>query len=266
MTGARRYLGLTWFLCGVGLRRLVSYRTDFLLGAFGFLIRIGVQALLIGVIFTLVPALDGWNRDQMLFLFGFALLPRGLDRLFTDWLWFVGGRLVQTGEFDWYLIRPLNPLYAVLSERFLWPDAFGELLVGLALVGYSGHRLGMDPLSVDALVVAPLCVLCGALIYAAVKLFCASLAFWMVVSYPTMHAANQLSEFASFPVSLYPAGFGWVLTWVLPFAFTASVPASYLVFGGASRLWWLPVVTAAAVAVALTTWTRGLARYESTGN
>jgi ABC-2 type transport system permease protein len=264
--GLLRYAGLTWFLCRVSLRRLVTYRADFLLGAAGFVVRIGVQCLLIGVVFSWVPTLDGWTRDQVLFLFGFALLPRGLDRLFTDWLWFIAGRLVYTGEFDRYLVRPLPPLYSIMAERFLWPDGVAELVVGLSLVGYAGHQLGVPLWSIDALVVAPLCVLCGALIYASVKLLGASLAFWLVISHPAMHAANQVSEFASFPVGLYPGPFQWVLTWVLPFAFTAAVPVSYLFTGEPGHLVWLPLVTAGAVAVALATWTRGLARYQSTGN
>lgn len=266
LRGLLYYAGLTWFLCRVSLRRLVTYRADFLLGAIGFVVRTGVQCLLIGIVFGRVPTLDGWTRDEVLFLFGFALLPRGLDRLFTDWLWFVAGRLVYTGEFDRYLVRPLRPLYSIVAERFLWPDGAAELIVGLSLVGYAGHRLDVPLWSAGTLVVAPLCVLCGALIYAAVKLLCASLAFWVLISHPTMHAAYQVAEFSGFPAGLYPAPFQWVLTWLLPFAFTATVPVSYLLSGEPGHLVWLPVVTAVAVAVALAAWTRGLAAYRSTGN
>lgn len=260
-----RYAHLAWFLGGVSLRRLVEYRVDFLLGGVGFLLRVGIQVLLVGVIFQLVPVVGGWSVDEVLFLLGFALLPRGLDRLFTDYLWVVAWQLIRSGDFCRHLIRPVNPLFSVLSERFFWPDALGELLVGFALIGYAGNRLhlGLDPATAAAGVAL---VLCGTLIYTAVKLLFASIAFWTVTSQPAMHAANQLSEFAAFPLEIYPSALRHVLTWVLPFAFTAYIPVDYLLHGDAGLVWLTPVVATVALLIAYATWSVGIRRFEMTGS
>lgn len=260
-----RYLRLTWFLGGVSLRRLVAYRTDFLLGGVGFLLRVAVQILLIGSIFQLVPTVGGWSLDKVLFLLGFALLPRGLDRLFTDYLWVVAWQLIRSGDFYRHLIRPVNPLFSVLSERFFWPDALGELLVGFALLGYAGHRLGLD-VDAELVVVGTGLVLCGTLIYTGVKLAFASIAFWTITSQPAMHAANQLSEFAAFPLEIYPSALRHILTWVLPFAFTAYIPVDHLLGGDGPLVWLTPVVAAGALLIGYGTWSTGIRRYEMTGS
>ncbi|MET7847446.1 ABC-2 family transporter protein [Streptomyces avermitilis] len=260
-----RYVRLSWFLGGVGLHRLAAYRMDFALGAGAFLVRVGIQTAVVGLVFGQVPAVGGWSYHEVLFLLGFSLLPRGLDHLFTDQLWELGRKLVQRGEFYRYLIRPVNPLFSLLSERFFHPDGLGELVVGAVLVGYAGSELDLS-LTAAQWALAPLLVLCGALIHTAVKLFFASLCFWTVTSLPAMYAANQVSEFSSYPLDIYHPSLRGLLTWVLPFAFTAYVPSVYLLTGKSALLGWLPVVTAGALSLALAVWRRGVNRYEMTGS
>ncbi len=262
---ALRYLRLSLFLGGVGLHRLIAYRLDFALGAGAFLVRVGIQTAVVGLVFRQVPAVGGWSYHEVLFLLGFSLLPRGLDHLFTDQLWELGRKLVQRGEFYRYLIRPVNPLFALLSERFFHPDGLGELVVGAALVTWAGGELGLDP-SPAHWALAPLLVLCGALLHTAVKLFFASLSFWTVTSLPAMYAATQVSEFAAYPLDIYHSSLRALLTWVLPFAFTSYVPCVYLLRGGTGLLMWLPVVTAGAVLTALALWRRGINRFDMTGS
>jgi hypothetical protein len=48
----------------------------------------------------------------------------------------LSGSIIVNGEFDKYLLRPINPLFHLISEVFQ-PDAFGELIVGIALVIYA---------------------------------------------------------------------------------------------------------------------------------
>jgi ABC-2 type transport system permease protein len=83
---------------------------------------------------------------------------------------------------------------------------------------------------------------------------------------PAMYAANQVSEFSSYPLDIYHPSLRTLLTWVLPFAFTAYVPSVYLLTGVTGLLGWLPLVTAGALALALAVWRRGVNRYEMTGS
>lgn len=220
-----RHLGLTWFLGGVYLRRLMEYRADFLIGTFSFFIAVSVQALTITIVFRQVPAVEGWRYEEALFLLGFSLIPRGLDHLFTDNLWELGRKFVQRGEFFKYLIRPVNPLFYLVSERFFYPDGLGQLLAGISITAYAAGRLDLH-LSIVKLAAAVGFVVCGAMIYMAIKLTFASLAFWTVVSLPAMSAVYELASFVKYPFDIYNGAVRMLLTWVIPFAFTAYVPVS----------------------------------------
>ncbi|NYI04213.1 ABC transporter permease [Allostreptomyces psammosilenae] len=263
--GLLRHLRLAVFLGGVSLHRLTEYRADFLLGAASVLVRVGLQVLVVALVFRHVPSVGGWGYHEALFLLGFSLLPRGLDRLFTDQLWELGRKLVQRGEFYRYLIRPVNPLFALLSERFLLPDGLGELATGLLVTGYAAWRLDLEASPATLLLGAAL-VVCGAVIHASIKLLLASLALWTTTSLPAMYAANQLADFAGYPLDIYAPPLRGLLTWVLPFAFTSYVPAVYLLHGTTTLLVWTPVVTAVTALIALQVWRRGLNAYEMTGS
>ncbi|MBQ0977937.1 ABC transporter permease [Micromonospora sp. M61] len=261
----RRYTWLTVVLSGVSMHRLTAYRLDFFVGVASFAIRVACQIALIGVVFRHVDGLAGWNYQQALFLLGFSLLPRGLDRLFTDQLWILAWQLVRTGDFYRYLIRPVNPLYIMLSERFMYPDGFGELVLGIAIVVIAGESMDLHLSAVQWLLFLPL-VLCGAVIQAAVKGFFASLSFWTTSSLSVVTAVHQLGDFGSYPMGLYHPVLRALLTWLLPFAFTAYVPARYLLFGDIDGLVWMLPVTVLTAAIAYGTFRRGVDRFEMTGS
>ncbi len=44
--------------------------------------------------------------------------------------------MIVEGKFDKYLVRPLNPLFQVIVEKFQ-PDGFGEIIIGSILLIFS---------------------------------------------------------------------------------------------------------------------------------
>ena len=107
----------------------MEYKVDFVVGVLGVFLTQGLNLLFLNVIFQHIPSLEGWTFQEIAFIYGFSLIPKGLDHLFFDNLWALGQRLVRKGEFDKYLTRPINPLFHILVETFQI-DALGELLVG----------------------------------------------------------------------------------------------------------------------------------------
>ncbi|MFZ5542511.1 MAG: ABC transporter permease [Pseudomonadota bacterium] len=265
MATLMRYLGLTGFFGTVFLRKLMQYRVDFLLGATGFLVSVLTRTLFLVLVFRQVDQIAGWSFHEILFLFGFSLLPRGLDHLFCDQLWELGRKLVQQGDFYKVLIRPVNPLFQLLSERFFYPDGLGEIVAGLALMLYALQQMD-HLLSALQWALLPLLVLCGAVIYTAIKLAFATLAFWTVNSLPVMNTAYQLSSFVKYPIDIFHQAVRFVLTWCVPFAFTAYMPVLYLLRGDTSMLPWTPLVAVLAFLAAYRFWLVGLDHYETTGS
>ena len=266
MNTVKRYLRLYRVLVAQFLKTIMQSRVDFLIGLLGFFFTQVMGIAFLYLVFQQIPDLQGWTLDQLIFIYGFAQIPRGIDHLFTDNIWLVAYRLVINGDFDRYMLRPMNIFFQVIAEK-LQPDALGELLIGTILVVRS---LTKGIVIVDGLHVALffVSIFAGALIYTSIKLFFASLAFWLKVSGPFLQIAYDMANFAKYPTEIYSKGVRFLITWVIPFAFVAYLPASFFMkadtsagvvvieWGIAFVFWW----------IAYALFHRGTQVYESAGN
>lgn len=262
----KRYLRLHRIFVVQYLKKLMEYKVDFLLGAIGLLITQAIQILFLGIIFSQIPSLIGYTFPQILFIYGFSLIPKSLDHLLTDNLWMVGYRIVRKGEFDKYLTRPINTLFHVISENFC-VDAFGEMLSCILLLGYSVPQLDM-PFHWYTLPLALVAVVFATLIYTSLKIMTAAIAFWTKASGHIIHMLYMVNDFSKYPVTIYNKAVQTIITYVIPFAFTAYFPASYFLTGKDPLFCIGGTVIAGTVmfTLAVLVWNRGLRAYESAGS
>ena len=80
-----------------------------------------------------VPSLNGWNYDEVLLVYGLVTLSKSINHMFADNLWTLGRVYIRSGGFDRFLVRPIDPFFHLLADRFC-QDGVGNFLVGLALV------------------------------------------------------------------------------------------------------------------------------------
>lgn len=268
MGTVKRYLRLYRVLIFQFFKIVLQSKVDFLMGLFGFFFTQISGILFLYLVFEQIPDLQGWTLEQLIFIYGFAQIPRGIDHLFTDNIWMVAWRLVINGDFDRYMLRPMNVFFQVIAEK-LQPDALGELLVGTILVVYSAIQgvVILDAVHIALFVVS---VLAGALIYTSIKLLFASLAFWVKRSGPFLQLAYEMAEFAKYPTEIYARALRFVITWVIPFAFVAYLPAGYFLSAGAGSHMGIIVIECAIAAVswliAYAVFHKGISIYESAGN
>ena len=85
------------------------------------------------VLFRNVPRLADWRFEEVLFLYGFSLIPFGVFNVLSQNIYEFGGEYIMEGKFDRVLIRPVSSLFQVLFEAFRI-ESFQEILVGLVLV------------------------------------------------------------------------------------------------------------------------------------
>ena len=268
MKTIKRYLRLYRALISQFFKMVLQSKVDFLMGLFGFFFTQVAGLLFLYLVFEQIPDLRGWTLGQLIFIYGFAQIPRGIDHLFTDNLWLVAWRLVINGDFDRYMLRPMNVFFQIIAEK-LQPDALGELLVGIVLVVYSAVKgvVVVDALHIALFVVS---IFAGALIYTSIKLFFASIAFWTKRSGPFLQLAYELSNFAKYPTEIYHKLLRFVITWIIPFGFVAYLPASYFLGTGSGNHIAVIGIECAIAAifwfVAYGVFKKGLKSYESAGN
>ncbi len=267
MKTLKRYMRLYKVFVKQFFKFLVQSKADFLIGLMGFFFTQAAGIAFLFLVFRQIPSLGDWTLSELIFIYGFAQIPRGIDHLFTDNIWLVAWRLVVNGKFDRYLLRPMNLFFQVICEK-LQPDALGELLVGtiLIIVSLSKGIVLVDGAHVVFFVVS---ILAGAVIYTAIKLLFASLAFWMKISGPVLYTAYQLADFAKYPTEIYSRVVRVVITWIIPFAFVAYLPASYFLKPSVSPWNTIGVECILAVVffgIAYLVFNRGTHAYESAGN
>lgn len=262
----RRMLRLHRIFVAQYMKNLMEYKVDFLTGAISFLLGQVVQIAFIGIIFSQIPNLVGWGFNEIIFIYGFSLIPKGIDHLLFDNLWSVGYFIVRKGDFDKYLTRPINSLFYVIAEKFC-VDAFGELLMGVILIVYSVIQLRltitwyMIPLFIVAVVFATL-------IYTALKIATSAISFWTKASGHITHMVYMTNDFSKYPTTIYNKLVQTIITYVVPFAFTAYYPASYFLGKGAPLFCIGGTVVASVVlfAISVCIWNLGIKAYESAGS
>lgn len=260
----RRVLHLEKIFISQYLKQTMEYKADFIVGVLGVLLNQVLNLIFLQVIFSQVPKLAGWSLQQIVFIYGFALIPKGLDHLFFDNLWIVGQKLVRKGEFDKYLTRPINPLFHVLVETFQ-VDAFGELLVGVILLVMSSATVHWTLLKVILFIVS---IPFATTIYTALKIGTSAAAFWMKKSNTITYLFYMFNDFAKYPVSIFNHLIRWIISFVIPFAFTAFYPASYFLTGKnvLFNLGGLVVISVVFLFISIKIWNKGISSYESAGS
>ena len=266
MKKLKKYKHLYRLLTSQFLKKIIQSKVDFVIGLLGFICTQCAGLISIYLIMQQIPDLRGWSLPQLLFIYGFAQIPRGIDHLFTDNIWLISYHMIINGEFDRYMLRPMNILFQVIAET-LQPDAIGELLVGTVLIIMS---LNSGIVIVDGvhIVLFFVSVLAGALIYTAVKLFFASLSFWIKMSGPFLQAAYELADFAKYPTEIYNRPVRFIITWIIPFAFVAYLPARYFLRWEIS---WTVIpaeclIALIGIVISYAVFAIGTKRYESAGN
>ena len=260
-----RYLDLYRHFLVQRLKVLMEYRVNFLIGASSTIFLQAASLLAIWAVMRQVPEINGWSFDEILLVYGLLTLAKSINHMFADNLWTLGNSYVRTGAFDRFLVRPIDPLFHLLADRFCH-DGIGNFLVGVALVAKATISLGLAP-SPANLVYLALAVVSGGAIFIALNLIAATSSFWVVESIPIVRSVFEFNEFARFPLTIYPRAIGILLTWAIPYGFASFYPASHLLGRDVGPLAWMGApVAVTLLLVAYRVWNVGLRRYASTGS
>jgi ABC-2 type transport system permease protein len=262
---ARWQAGIFGAYFGQFVKTRLAYRMDFLVDTLGVLASIAIQLAVLGVLFAKVTALKGWTFEQVLFIYGFSLVPLGLFNLVSVNLYGFSDAYLIEGKFDRVLLRPVNPLAQVLCESFN-VSGLNEIVLGLAVAGWAAVRLQLELGPLDAvalLVMAPT----AALVYLGVFLAITSVSFWFEDRMGIAPPVYNVIRFSRYPLTIYSLPVRILLTFVLPFAWVAYYPATWFVGGADLKLVaaLTPLVGLVVFGGAVLLWRRGVRNYTSTG-
>ncbi len=260
-----RYLKLYQLFLVQRLKILMEYRVNFIIGVSSTVFLQAASLLSIWVVMQQVPSLQGWRYDEVLFIYGLLTLSQSLMHMFADNLWTVGWAYVRTGQFDRFLVRPIDPLFHLLADRFCH-DGIGDFIVGAALVIKASTALEIA-WTLPRLLYLVVMVLSGGGIFIALNLITCVSAFWIMDSLPVTKIVFETNEFAKYPLTIYPKAIRILMTWLVPYGLASFYPASFILGRNVGLMAWIsPLVAAVLLFVGYRFWQYGLRHYGSTGS
>jgi ABC-2 type transport system permease protein len=255
---------------GAQIRSQASYRASFALDVGANTLIPALDLFTVLVLFRVTRTLGGFPAGDVLVMFGLAATAFGLADLAVGNIERIQF-YVRTGMLDAVLLRPLSAFGQLVVLDFT-PRRVGRVLVAAVITGVALSRAHVvwTPARAALVVVAPLA---GAVIFGAVFVAGATIAFWWIDS---GEFANGFTyggrDFASYPVTIYTGVFRRAFAYTLGLGFVAYYPALALL-GRTDPLglppwvsWASPLIAAVAALAAAMVWRLGIRHYRSTGS
>lgn len=204
----------------------LQYRANLVASVLSTLFYMATALLTLALFFRHATQLGGWDYWEVVVLLGVfntlsgvveAVLRPGIGQLACE---------VRSGSLDLVLARPVDA-QAFVSFRRLDIWRLSDVVLGLALAGYALWRLGTVP-SLLALVAFAVALAAACVVVYAIWVALMSLAFWFVSVENLSVLFDAVYSGARYPVSAYPGALRFLFVYLLPIAWTTTVPASTL--------------------------------------
>jgi ABC-2 type transport system permease protein len=250
----------------VAFKRLMEYRSDFLIAIASSFTYQAMTILFLTVIFGKMRRLVGWSFYEVLLIYGLLTTSLSICGVFLDMPWKLHS-YIRTGGLDIHLVRPANLLLQLIGDTGIQLFSIGHASVGLAavIVALGGLRF---PLTLGWALYLLAVIISGVLMVFSVNLMIASVGYWLISVRSIMYPAFWFSTFAQFPVVIYSLPIRFALTWVLPYAMAGFYPAAFMLRGADYRFYGsiAPLLGFFMFGCALLLWRSGIKRYQSTGS
>jgi ABC-2 type transport system permease protein len=256
-------------ITALNFRARMEYRGDFVTA---LLMGIAWQTSVLvfaGVLLARFHSLGGWTQGGVLLIVSMRLLSHGIYvAVFGNLMWVP--YVVQEGLLDGYLLRPLPVYRQVLLFQFPL-NALGDTGAAILLFGLTLARLQLawTPARIGYLVMG---IIGGVLAEAAIQTITALASFRFTVGFQwLLWFDSMIQTFGNYPLNILPVSARAMLTFVLPVAFIAYLPAAVITgrVAGSGVPAWLALGSPAAGLVlyllARLAWSWALHRYESVG-
>src|SRR5262249_50776288 len=118
MTALKKHFGLLaeYFLQYAKVR--LSYKGDLLISVCTTVIATAFSLAVVVLLFRNARRLLDWTFYEILFLYGFSLIPLSFFNVVSINLYYFGDAYIVQGKFDRVLLRPVHSLFQILCEQF----------------------------------------------------------------------------------------------------------------------------------------------------
>jgi len=255
----------------IAIRAKMEYRLTFVFTFFALLVFYLGQLGVILIMLSRFRSIAGWAIGEMMFLYGLMVFSQGLTTVFFASLNDFES-LIISGDFDRFLVRPLDPLTQILSSRFEITSVAHFFIGSTAL--YFGSIYAEVEWTLLKAMFFPLALSGAVLIQGGIRLAVSAVAFWTLRNRALVHTAVYSSkEMIYYPISIYKLWVQYFLTLLFPLAFVNFYPSHYFLNRSSSDLLFHPIIQFMTPVMGLVVftaayvfWKAGIRSYQSAGH
>ncbi|HXH74780.1 MAG TPA: ABC-2 family transporter protein [Bacteriovoracaceae bacterium] len=258
----KRYLRLYLYFLRFSFSKALQFRLDFTFRIIMDIIYYVVNILFFKVIYLHTPMLAGWSEEQMMVFVASYLLVDAINMtIFSSNMWWIPFH-INRGDLDYYLIRPVSPLF-FLSLREFSANSFLNLLIAGGFFTYTLAMYSAPYNFLDLMLFIGM-IINGTLIYYCIQMMMIIPVFWTHSARGFQDLFYSMGLAMERPDRIYKGWLRLVFTTVLPFALIASFPARIFI----EKFEWTTIVHLFAVSLGLwivmiSFWKLGLRNYSS---
>jgi ABC-2 type transport system permease protein len=258
----KRYLRLYLYFLQFSFSKAMEFRLDFSFRIIMDVIYYVINIMLFKVLFLHTDIIGGWTEEQtMVFVASYLLVDAINMTIFSTNMWWLP-HYVNRGDLDYYLIRPVSPLF-FLSLREFSANSFINLLIAGGFFIYSIATY-TSPWTLWQVLGLMTLLINGALLYYCIQMIMILPVFWTQSSKGFIDLFFTLGLAMERPDRIFKGWLRVLFTVFLPFALIASFPARIFIEGfELTTFLHLTVVSLGIWITMLLLWRWGLKNYAS---
>lgn len=255
----------------MSVRSRLQYRLDSFVATLAVFVRESANIIVIYLALLKFDKINGWNVNEMLFLFSILFLTYAIVvALFADLRQF--SDTIRDGRFDRLMVRPRGLLFQLILNNADVLATAGHGTLGILLFVFSAGRVGIQ-WDLPTILYYICAIIGGVLMQGGMFIIFSALCFYFIETGSIREIFYwNMRKFAGYPISIYNKVIQTIMIYVVPFAFVNYFPAQYLlrkddmVLYHDIYMYIAPLVGVLVYVIAYLFWRISVKRYTSTGN
>lgn len=261
------YLSLWKELFKAQFKSISTYRLDFYFGAFSLVFLDIPIYILIWVVFSNIKSFLNWTLFDMLLLNSTIMLINSISDCFEGYTRHIG-ELISTGDFDNFLLRPVNSFMLILCSN-VQIEAMVSFIFSSGLSIFCIYNI-QQLCNLLMILLYILHITLATILTSSLIFFISSLSFWFIGLRNTWNLINYGFEYIKYPMNIYPKFIQILLKWIIPLGFVGPITIYTFINYDINKcinviiieillcLFW--------IIIDIILWKNGIKKYQSTGS
>lgn len=186
-----------------------------------------VNIVFFNVIFANITSLAGWSFYQVLFLYAYSKTITAFSSAFTRFgLKDVGEHLIKFGDYDFFMIRPVDSM-ALVSFSRPKPTRLVATIFYASLAVYCVLKTGIA-IDAQSLIWFLFLTVFGVVLFYCLEVLTVIPAFKFVRVWSLPEIVPKMSEFMRYPIGIFSTPFKILLFGIFPILTTSYIPSDVL--------------------------------------